>query len=189
MQLLLKTAANELALFGLVLGTLVAAWIILTIAQLIQRRTERTVMQQVADELRSKIKESLPRFFAMREDEVIAPIVSGKWSKKEILGHLIDSASNNHQRFVRAQLSPEIRLPAYEQAPWVRTQRYQDESWETLVRFWSDYNMHLAHVIAGIEKRSLSHKCFIGENEPVTLEFLARDYVRHLEHHLEQILN
>lgn len=145
-------------------------------------------MQQVADELRSTVKEYLPRLFAMREAEAVAPLAPGKWSKKEILGHLIDSASNNHQRFVRAQLSPEIRLPAYEQAPWVRTQRYQDESWETLVRFWSDYNMHLAHVIAGMAKESLPHRCFIGESEPVTLEFLARDYVRHLKHHLEQIL-
>jgi hypothetical protein len=109
------------------------------------------------------------------------------WSKKEILGHLLDSASNNHQRFVRAQLSSEIKLPGYEQDVWVKTQGYQTESWEDLVHLWKLYNLHLLHVVGSIPADRLNSVCFIGENEPATLEFLICDYVRHLKHHLEQI--
>ncbi|MDE3059166.1 MAG: DinB family protein, partial [Bacteroidota bacterium] len=111
-----------------------------------------------------------------------------KWSKKEILGHLIDSASNNHQRFVRAQLSAEITLPAYEQDAWVKTQAYCNESWESLVQLWKSYNRHLLHVIVSIPENMLENYCFIGDSEPVTLKSLIEDYVRHVKHHLEQIM-
>ncbi len=111
-----------------------------------------------------------------------------KWSKKEILGHLIDSAANNHQRFVRAQLSGEVKLPAYDQRAWVQTQKYQEESWEELVAFWKQYNFFLLHLVQKIPTEKLKNFCFIGEQEPVTLEFLVTDYVSHLRHHLDQII-
>jgi hypothetical protein len=111
-----------------------------------------------------------------------------KWSKIEILGHLIDSAVNNHQRFVRAQLSKELRIPGYEQQVWVATQRYQGEPWANLIQLWKSYNLHLLHVISTIPENALGNYCIIGDNKPVTLEFVIEDYVRHLRHHLEQIL-
>jgi len=112
----------------------------------------------------------------------------GKWSKKQILGHLIDSASNNHQRFVRAQLGSPLSFPAYAQELWVNTQNYQTESWKNLVACWLSYNRHLLHVMANIPAGKLGNICVIGDDEPVTLKFLAKDYLRHLEHHLRQIL-
>ena len=113
----------------------------------------------------------------------------GKWSPKQIIGHLIDSASNNHQRFVRVQLQDKLSLPRYEQELWVAAQNYQDESWSQLLSFWQSYNQHLAHVIANIPAEKLSHLVRIGEGEPVTLKFLIEDYVAHLRQHLRQILN
>jgi len=112
----------------------------------------------------------------------------GKWSKKEILGHLIDSASNNHQRFVRAQLEPRMTFPGYEQELWIGVQHYQLESWKTLVQVWESLNRHLLHVISQIPEDKRANLCAIERNDPVTLEFLVGSYLQHLEHHLNQIL-
>lgn len=111
---------------------------------------------------------------------------AGEWSVKEIIGHLIDSAANNHQRFVRLQKQSGLELPGYEQEHWVRSQAYADASWPAVMELWLAYNRHLAHVIRNIPKASLEHTCRIGGNEPVTLDYIVRDYVGHLEHHLEQ---
>lgn len=112
----------------------------------------------------------------------------GKWSRKQILGHLIDSASNNHQRFVRATLAGELIFPPYEQDGWVGVQGYVDEPWERIVRLWEEYNRHLLHVMERIPAGRLEALCIVEEKTPVTLSFLMRDYVRHLKHHLNQIL-
>jgi hypothetical protein len=109
------------------------------------------------------------------------------WSVKQILGHLIDSAANNHQRFVRAQLSSELTFPGYEQNDWVRSQDYQARPWLHLVDFWVLYNHHLAHVISRIPDAAAAVPCRIGNNDAITLRALAEDYLAHLRHHLEQI--
>jgi DinB superfamily len=127
------------------------------------------------------------RLIAMKEQDVSTALSPGKWSRKEILGHLIDSASNNHQRFVRAQISEGPDFPPYSQVEWVDTQNYADESWRLLVDLWSSYNLHLAHVIAGIPPDKLKVACKVGDKAPVTLEELIADYVRHMEHHLKQL--
>ena len=109
------------------------------------------------------------------------------WSVKEIVGHLIDSAANNHQRFVRAQHVPRFEFPGYEQNLWMRSQDYQSCSWRELVDFWVLYNRHLAHVVRRVPAAALDIPCRIGEDESVTLGFLIEDYVRHLRHPLSQI--
>ena len=110
-----------------------------------------------------------------------------KWSKKEILGHLIDSASNNHQRFVRAQFLDKLEFPGYQQREWVQAQNYAEESWAQLVELWSAYNQHLAHVVAQIQPKKFSTICKVGDNDVMTLEALIADYIRHMEHHLKQL--
>lgn len=121
-------------------------------------------------------------------DRVAAnPIQSGGWSRKQVLGHLIDSASNNHQRFVRALLQDELTWPDYDQPGCVQVQRYQEARWADLVELWRSYNRFLAHVLAGIPESKLKTVCRIGKDAPLTLEELAIDYLRHLQHHLEQI--
>jgi hypothetical protein len=109
------------------------------------------------------------------------------WSVKEILGHLIDSAANNHQRFVRAQLATELSFPGYEQDEWVRSQDHQGRPWSQLVDLWVHYNYHLAHVIRRIQAAAAGVPIRIGGSRPLTLNSLAADYVAHLRHHLEQI--
>jgi hypothetical protein len=122
-----------------------------------------------------------------------------KWSPKEIIGHLIDSASNNHQRFVRAQLGSELIFQGYEQAEWVKRQRYNEEPWDQLIQLWKHYNLHLAHLISVIPEQTLRQSrpqhnldriAFetVDKNQSATLEYFVRDYVAHLRHHLGQIL-
>jgi hypothetical protein len=111
-----------------------------------------------------------------------------RWSKKEILGHLIDSAANNHQRFVRAQATPHLELPSYEQEFWVAAQAYSTEPWPDLVNLWLLLNRHLLHVVKAMPAEALSHELVIAGHPAVTLEALIADYLHHLDHHLSQLL-
>ena len=85
-----------------------------------------------------------------------------RWTKKEILGHLIDSASNNHQRFVRGQLNSGQDFPGYEQEQWVRIQGYQAARWSDLIDLWRAYNTHLLHVIGCMTEESRRATCRVG---------------------------
>ncbi len=109
------------------------------------------------------------------------------WSPKEVLGHLIDSAANNHQRFVRAQQSDPLVMPGYEQNHWVSSQGYQEADWSHLVTLWMHLNLHLVDVIGHIPPDKYSVACVIGDSQPLTLEALVIDYLRHLQHHMAQI--
>jgi biotin-(acetyl-CoA carboxylase) ligase len=109
-----------------------------------------------------------------------------KWSKKEILGHLIDSASNNHQRFVRLQIDNDIEFPKYKQDEWVAVQQWQQKNWKDIIALWNLYNEHIMHTLKYIDKSKLFNTITLGE-EIYTLQFLIDDYVDHMEHHLQQI--
>ena len=130
--------------------------------------------------------------------EESATRADGEWSRREILGHLIDSATNNHQRFVRAQFKDDLVFPGYEQEEWVSSQKYNDEPWPDLIALWRAYNLHLLHVVSVIpenvltrqrDKHSLDQIAFntVDQSAPATLEYLIRDYLDHLKHHLDQI--
>jgi len=144
-------------------------------------------MLQFSTRLKELIVKSERDFIGISEAEASVPAIDGGWSRKQILGHLIDSASNNHQRFVRAQLQAELCWPAYDQSGCVRVQRFQDARWSDLLGFWAAYNRFLAHVLAGVPEEKRHIKCWIGNNPVMSLEELAADYLMHLEHHLDQI--
>ena len=110
-----------------------------------------------------------------------------KWSIKEILGHLIDSATNNHQRFVRGQFEniPEI---SYDQNKWNEFSFYQEINSQQIIKFWTTYNEQLLEIIKRIPSNNLNNQVRIGV-DLFTLEFLIVDYVEHLEHHLKQIID
>jgi hypothetical protein len=120
------------------------------------------------------------------EDTMSAKPLPNKWSKKEILGHLIDSATNNHQRFIRGQfeLNPEI---CYDQNKWNEFGFYQEIDSKQIINFWTIYNKQLIEIIKRIPAENLTRQIKIGENL-LTLEFLIIDYVEHLEHHLKQVI-
>ena len=111
----------------------------------------------------------------------------GKWSRKEILGHMIDSAANNHQRFVRAQYGDKTPI-SYDGNAWVKAEKPHEVPVGNLIGLWAFYNLHLAHIIANIPKEKYSVLFNADASEPKTLEWLVQDYVRHMVHHLKQIL-
>src|SRR5438093_7395776 len=111
-------------------------------------------MQSVAKDLESLLKIA-DRLRGIKDAEASIRPAPGKWSKKEILGHLIDSAANNHQRFVRLQLTPVLNLPGYDGDEWVRVQRYQDRPWSEIVALWQMYNVQLAAVIRHVDPKTL----------------------------------
>ena len=139
-------------------------------------------------ELEEILRATPSRLAAITDPAAAQSRSPGKWSRKQILGHLIDSASNNHQRFVRAALAGELIFPPYEQDGWVGVQAWADAPWERLRRLWEEYNHHLLHLMRKVPAGVHGALCIVEENTPVTLEYLMRDYVRHLKHHLNQIL-
>jgi len=141
----------------------------------------------IAQELRQTVDRAVGKLARLDEAVVTAKPHANVWSVKEILGHLIDSASNNHQRFIRAQLDDGLVFPAYAQDEWVSAQDYQTRAWADVVGLWQNYNRHLAHVILKIPAHTLDTNCQIGPSESVTLRFLIEDYLVHLRHHLTQI--
>ena len=144
-------------------------------------------MNSLSAEIIAAVDAAEPVLRQVGERESEQPALAGGWSRKQLLGHLIDSASNNHQRFVRAALQGALEFPAYDQAGWARLQAAGEARWALLVALWADYNRYLAHIIARLPADKLASRCRIGDGQPVTLEFLAKDYLRHLLHHLKQI--
>lgn len=144
-------------------------------------------MNQASQKLLSVVAETEPRLRQVSAPRSLEPILPGGWSHRQLLGHLIDSASNNHQRFVRAALQSSLDFPAYDQNGNIQVQAVQDADWDLLVSLWSSYNRYLAHIIAHLPAEKLSTPCRIGPGEPVTLEFLVDDYLDHLIHHLHQL--
>ncbi|MBI4640498.1 MAG: DinB family protein [Candidatus Tectomicrobia bacterium] len=146
-------------------------------------------MHNSIEALRRIIEETPKKLEKISEYESEKRLSENKWSKKEILGHLIDSASNNHQRFVRGQMQDGVSFPEYEQASWVSVQEYQKESWEDLTKLWKSLNLHLLHLISNMPEERWQHRCKVGNGDHETLRFLVESYVDHLEHHLEQIVD
>ena len=144
-------------------------------------------MKELSEKLLSTVDLAEPKLRAVSSPETTKHILHGGWSRKQVIAHLIDSASNNHQRFVRAALQPSLDFPGYDQAGNIRIQTPQEADWPLLVSLWATYNRYLAHIIAHLPAAKLETKCRIGTGEPVTLRFLAEDYVAHMVHHLRQV--
>jgi hypothetical protein len=143
--------------------------------------------EKLADRLLQAVQSAAPSLRKIDEEEASQRPGPGKWSKKEILGHLTDSAANNQQRFIRAQQADQLIFPGYQQEEWVGIQDYNSRPWPEMVDLWCLYNRHLAHLIERIPAAKRNVPCKIGLSEPVTLGFLVEDYVRHLNHHLTQL--
>ena len=155
-------------------------------------------MDQWLADFKETIDDASARLAQISELQSQQPRAEDHWSAKQILGHLIDSATNNHARFVLAQLKDDLIFPGYEQDGWVRVQQYENASWPQLIDLWRAYNLHLLHVMSCVPRDKLTTPCAqhslqtiafetVSEKRPVTLEYLMKDYVVHLRHHLGQI--
>ncbi|MBS4201764.1 DinB family protein [Bacillus sp. FJAT-49732] len=142
-------------------------------------------MQNVIDKLNDwlvKVSEGFSRF---TESEISERPLPHKWSKKEILGHLCDSAINNLERFIRIQYQAEpLVLIPYNQDKWVELQGYREMPIEEVMILWSSLNKKIINVISKIPRDQLMLQCNIGNNQLRTLEWLIKDYLDHMEHHL-----
>ena len=152
-----------------------------------------------ARRLAESVGRAAPALLRLDDGATSSRPAPGKWSPREIIGHLIDSASNNHQRFVRMSARDDLVVEGYEQDRWVASQRYQESPWGELVVLWLKYNRHLARVMtatpAADRERSrsvhnLDERAFrpVSRDRAVTLDYFMSDYVDHLEHHLAQVL-
>lgn len=145
-------------------------------------------MKSLSNELKCLIEE------VKNELKKISSIEAGdkpgntSWSKKEILGHLIDSAVNNHQRFVRAAQNVADKFPTYDQNQWVAVQKYNEMEWTDLVELFAQLNLHISRVLNNLPDDVKYNPVNIGKENPATLIFVATDYIRHMKHHLEKIL-
>lgn len=129
-----------------------------------------------------------PLLFDAGEAEFSIKPGADKWSKKQILGHLIDSAANNHQRFVRVQFEP-MPVIRYDQDMWNKFSYHEQMEATGLITMWMTYNKYLLEIVKCIPPDLLLNTCITGGTEPVSLAFIIEDYVEHLEHHLHQIVS
>jgi hypothetical protein len=156
-------------------------------------------MKDAVEDFRRTVETYAAQLIALGEDGASRQRNGDEgWSAKQIVGHLIDSATNNHRRFVLAQFKDDLVFEGYAQEDWVRAQGYDEEPWSQIVELWRAYNLHLAHVMSRAPEESLgwqrdAHSLdriafkLVDSSQPATLEYLMRDYVDHLKHHLHQI--
>ena len=119
----------------------------------------------------------------------VAP-ADGKWSAKEVLGHLTDSAVNNLARIVRLEvvldIEPDVRAEHYEQDAWVRAQAYADKDWVQVLELWRGLNEHIAWTMRHVSREKLGRICVLPDTT-VTMGYLMEDYIAHAEHHLQAL--
>ena len=151
--------------------------------------TIKTSPSALALLLRTTIERELPLLRTAAPERLeVQPDGLHSWSPKQELGHLIDSAANNHQRFVCAALDGEYTGQGYAQNAWVDIHGYQNLPWEQLVEFWFGYNKLLVTLIDNIPLEMLSADCVIGGGNAVSLGFVIEDYVKHMQHHVDHLL-
>ena len=144
---------------------------------------------KLALDIEKTVDDACNRYQRLPAEIIAARPDPGEWSIKEILGHLIDSASNNHQRFVRLQITDNLSFPDYSQdnSTWIAVQKYQEAPWDELLAMWRYYNIHLARVIRAVKSDCVENRWVANKDTAVSLGDLMTDYLRHLKDHLQQI--
>ena len=144
-------------------------------------------MRNKTKELEELIEIFKNDFSNLNESLAKIKLSQDKWTLKEIIGHLIDSASNNHQRFIRLQLSHDIEFPDYNKDEWLEIQNHQNMQFSDLLNLFVYFNMLMVNIISNIDESSLNNKWHVAWDENssfITLENLIIHYISHLEYHL-----
>ena len=142
---------------------------------------------QLALHFRAELNAVRAALLALSPELADIPWRDGGWTRKQIVGHLLDSAANNRQRFVRAATDGSFAGPDYAQAAWVEAHGYASQPWATLLDWWEVEHEILASVVDRIPDERLEASWVVGVNTPVTLRFLVEDYFRHQRWHLAQL--
>ncbi|MEQ1588076.1 MAG: DinB family protein [Cyclobacteriaceae bacterium] len=146
-------------------------------------------MEKTANELQEIITSFSPKIKVISSGEFNAKPNPAKWSKKEVLGHLIDSAHNNLRRFVAGQYEQEPNI-VYDQDFWVRANDYQHMRDSDVIELWRLINERIVATLKNMPPEYYARACNTGKQSPSihTIQWLASDYVKHLKHHLNQII-
>jgi hypothetical protein len=147
------------------------------------------MFEQLPDHLAFLVAQAEMAFSAFDAERWSASRGEGKWTRLQVLGHLIDSAANNHQRFVRALAQARLDWPGYDQTAHVAVQDYAHAEPAVCLALWVAYNRHISHVMRQIKPPKAATPCAIDGAPAMTLSDLALDYVAHLEHHLRQMID
>lgn len=142
---------------------------------------------QALRQLRTLINEIPSRLNKLPPAQAEARPSLAKWSCKQELGHLLDSAANNHQRIVRTQLEDEPKMPGYDGDAWVELHRYQQRNWQEMIELWRALNQQLLTAAEAVPENAWSRTCTIADSVPLTLKFVVEDYIDHMVHHLKHI--
>ena len=142
-------------------------------------------MQSIALQLESIIDQHFAALQSVTENEMILKPSPSKWSKKEILGHMVDSAQNNIRRFIVAQYEENPKI-GYNQDKWVAIADYQHYNSADLINLWYLLNKHIVVILKNVTDEMAQRKSQTEELH--TIEWLAKDYIKHLLHHLHQVL-
>jgi hypothetical protein len=143
-------------------------------------------MQKTIEQLEVAIAKHYPLLSQLTEEELGYRYDTGKWSRKEEIGHLIDSAQNNIRRFIEAQYQLATAPVVYNQDEWVKRSSYDTYNAQDLIELWRLLNNHILHILQAMPEHLYGSICLC--DEPRTLEWLAEDYCKHMEHHLQRIL-
>jgi hypothetical protein len=145
-------------------------------------------MNEIAREFWSRMEAAEQKLCLISEEDSRTPYRPDGWLRKELLGHLVDSACVNHVRFVFAATQGSYDGPSYDQNAWVSLQGYSRMPWAAILDQWRMRNTWIAETVTNLPAESLSAVCKIGDNAPMRLDELIRDYLRHLEHHVAQLV-
>ena len=142
---------------------------------------------QIAQVFSAELDAVYTKLLTLPPELAYIPWRTGGWTRKQIIGHMLDSAANNRQRFVRASIDGQYLGPKYAQDAWVAAHGYSHQSWQTLLRWWRIEHDILAAVVKNIPLERFEATCIVGDDKPVTLRFLIEDYVTHQRWHLDQL--